>query len=81
MLGQDRSSGGGEIRTKIARGIAIVVATIFIPASSGFGVGTPLFHGGKVSAVAFSPMGETVLTGSSDHTARLWDAESGAPRD
>ena len=30
-------------------------------------------------AVAFSPDGKTVLTGSSDKTARLWDAATGQP--
>ena len=30
-----------------------------------------------IIAVAFSPDGETVLTGSNDNTARLWDAETG----
>jgi WD40 repeat protein len=30
--------------------------------------------------VAFSPDGQTVLTGSYDKTARLWDARTGAPR-
>ena len=32
-----------------------------------------------VDAVAFSPDGKTVLTGSWDKTARLWDAATGAP--
>ena len=32
-----------------------------------------------VRSVAFSPDGERVLTGSSDNTARLWDAASGVP--
>ena len=32
-----------------------------------------------VTAVAFSPEGDRVLTGSSDSTARLWDARSGKP--
>ena len=34
---------------------------------------------GRVSAVAFSPDGKTVLTGSWDKTARLWDAATGQP--
>jgi WD40 repeat protein len=32
-----------------------------------------------VYAVAFSPNGKTVLTGSGDKTARLWRADTGAP--
>ena len=53
MIDQDRSSGGGGVRTKTARRIAIVVAAILIPASTGFGIDTPLLHDGKVYAVAF----------------------------
>jgi hypothetical protein len=34
-------------------------------------------HNSPVSSVAFSPDGKTVLTGSSDGTARLWDAATG----
>jgi hypothetical protein len=37
-------------------------------------------HENVVSAVAFSPDGQTVLTGCTDDTARLWDARTGAPR-
>jgi WD40 repeat protein/tRNA A-37 threonylcarbamoyl transferase component Bud32 len=37
-------------------------------------------HTDWVWAVAFSPDGRTALTGSSDGTARLWDAATGAPR-
>jgi WD40 repeat protein len=39
-------------------------------------LGTPLLHDGPVFAVAFSPDGKTVLTGSADNTARLWDVTS-----
>jgi WD40 repeat protein/tetratricopeptide (TPR) repeat protein/tRNA A-37 threonylcarbamoyl transferase component Bud32 len=36
-------------------------------------------HENRVRAVAFSPDGKTILTGSQDNTARLWDAASGQP--
>ena len=35
-------------------------------------------HTGQVHEVRFSPDGQTVLTGSVDGTARLWDVRSGA---
>lgn len=37
----------------------------------------PIGHMSAISAVAFSSNGEYVLTGSYDHTAKLWDAHSG----
>src|SRR5215831_10929222 len=35
--------------------------------------------GGQVYAAAFSPDGARVVTASSDHTARVWDAHTGKP--
>jgi len=34
-------------------------------------------HGGLVFAVAFSPDGKTLATGSFDNTVKLWDFASG----
>ena len=34
-------------------------------------------HSDAVNSVAFSPDGKTLLTGSADHTARLWNASTG----
>ena len=39
----------------------------------------PLTHLNVVYAAAFSPDGKTVLTGSYDKTARLWDSTTGQP--
>jgi WD40 repeat protein len=35
-------------------------------------------HTGKVQSVAFSPDGSHIVSGSDDHTMRVWDAVSGA---
>jgi len=38
-----------------------------------------LVHQGVVNSVAYSPDSKTILTGSSDKTARQWDAATGLP--
>ena len=34
-------------------------------------------HTGPILAVAYSPDGQRIVTGSADHTAKVWDAASG----
>ena len=46
-------------------------------ATTGFPLRPSLAHSGAVRAVAFSPDGKAILTGSEDRTARLWHAASG----
>jgi WD40 repeat protein len=43
-------------------------------------LGMCLAHEGTVRGVAFSPDGQTVLTGSADGRAQLWDVATGQPR-
>ena len=42
-------------------------------------IGLPMRHEAYVTKIAFSPDGKTVLTGSWDETARLWNAATGVP--
>lgn len=42
-------------------------------------VGVSVHHDKQVNAVAFSPDGHWLATGSADHTARVWDAGTGQP--
>ena len=34
-------------------------------------------HGAQLAAMAYSPDGESLVTGSADHTARVWDTRTG----
>ena len=38
-----------------------------------------LGHGGIVTAVSYSPSGDTLASGSWDNTVKIWDASSGEP--
>src|SRR5262249_54026182 len=42
-------------------------------------IGPPMQHGAIVHAIAFSPDGKMVVTGSDDQTARLWSVATGKP--
>jgi WD40 repeat protein len=47
--------------------------------AGGKAAGPPLPHQALIAALAFSPDGKVLLTGSSDRTARLWDVSTGLP--
>jgi WD40 repeat protein len=49
------------------------------PMVHGSPIGAPIVHGALISSIGYSPDGRAVLTGSSDGTARLWDATTGKP--
>jgi eukaryotic-like serine/threonine-protein kinase len=46
-------------------------------AHTGLALGPPMEHPGEVVSVAFSPDGQTILTGCADGAARTWDAATG----
>jgi WD40 repeat protein/tetratricopeptide (TPR) repeat protein len=54
-------------------------AAHIIELSTGKRLGVALPHSGMITQVAFNHDGSRVLTGSSDGTARLWDAHTGLP--
>ena len=64
--------------------IALISATNYLmgaaPAVAGRFRFIPLIgHTRIIRSAKFSPDGKTILTASYDHTARIWDADSGAP--
>src|SRR5207253_4543543 len=48
--------------------------------ATGQPIGPPLRHGNWVLAVAFSPDGQTIVTGGGGQAARLWRIATGRPR-
>jgi WD40 repeat protein len=54
------------------------VAAVF-DSRTGEEIGAPLKHKGSITSAHFSPDGLRVVTASEDHTAQLWNAESGLP--
>jgi WD40 repeat protein len=46
---------------------------------TGMPIGKPLAHSGPIMSAEFNSTGKAVVTGSKDKTARVWDAQVGAP--
>jgi WD40 repeat protein len=69
--------GKEEKRTMILQGGWLVRLPLLAPESSGPELFLQTGHTSSVYAVAFSPDGEHVLTGSVDRTAILWDVRTG----
>jgi WD40 repeat protein len=44
---------------------------------TGAPIGQPLQHDGPVNTATFSPDGKRIVTASTDHTARIWNAVTG----
>src|SRR3989338_4751557 len=61
--------------------LRILMLFLFLPLSAQAQDKTDIFvqlgHSGAVTAVAFSPDGRTLVSGSWDHTLKLWDVASG----
>ncbi len=60
-------------------GVQIPGVVRFFEVATGRPVGPALKHDNTVFDAAFSPDGQTLLTGSSDNTARLWAVPGGEP--
>jgi WD40 repeat protein len=54
-----------------------VVTRVMVGGEKGLGLVAQTGHSGSVRAIAFSPDGQQVLTGSEDRMAMLWDANTG----
>jgi WD40 repeat protein len=52
-----------------------------LEAATGKAIGPPLHHGNEVHALAFTPDGRTLVSGSWDGTARLWPVPAAARGD
>jgi WD40 repeat protein/tetratricopeptide (TPR) repeat protein len=77
-VGTARSYESSGTRRRAGRSLNMdPAAAHIVDISTANRIGAPLQHSGMITQVAFNHDGSRVLTGSSDGTARLWDARKG----
>lgn len=71
-------SGSADGRIKVWEADTFTESHTFRHAPDGVEIATLSGHAGGVNTVAYSPDGARILSGSSDHTMRIWDAAASA---
>lgn len=66
-----------EQRDPVRRRVAVKIITMVWNPSTGQECARLMGHDAEITAVAFSPDGKSILTGSVDQTARVWGAADG----
>ena len=78
IIGLAFSPDGTMLATAGTEGVALIAAVGTSPPTDGVCESIALQgHNGSVNNVAFTPDGESVITASDDHTARIWEAKTG----
>jgi WD40 repeat protein len=72
------SPAGAMLATAGGEGVALVANVGTSPPANGVCPSIALQgHNGAINKVVFTPDGESVITASNDHTARIWEAKTG----
>ncbi len=75
------SRNGRIVRAAVAGVIVILLAVVVLNGGTGADRGKPLLtlpgHTAAVTSVAYSPNSQLIVSGSSDRSLKIWDAENG----